>query len=185
MIHHSTQKKKFSKSAITEQCNNEATGFYVEWAEKTVSKKKPDVFTFHIIQRPDFFIWMLTLPNSMSDFGPQENPLFTYPPNQLQDHTGKFLNTTITMHMQPGHLTAFHNSAWRSPCRTTVCCLADSFRSNTSEKLISISISSSSSLPPPPLPPSPSHVIVLPGELQYALQRHEMCVMHTIWKISL
>jgi len=52
---------------------------------------------------------MLTLANSMSDFGPQEKPLFTDPPNQLQDHTSKFLHTIITLHVQPGQLAAFHN----------------------------------------------------------------------------
>jgi len=37
MIYHSNQ-TKFSKSANMEQHNNEETGFYVEWAQSTVSK---------------------------------------------------------------------------------------------------------------------------------------------------
>ena len=142
MIYHSTQ-TKFSKSANMEQHNNEATSFYVEWTQ-ALFQKQPDVFTFHIILWPGLFIGMLTLPNSMSDFGPQEKPLFNDLPNQLQDHTSKFLHTTITLHIQPGQLAAFNNPAWRSPCRT--CYFADSFKSNNCEKLISISISSS---PPP------------------------------------
>ena len=113
-------------------------------------QKQPDVFTFHIILWPGLFIGIFTLPNSRPDFGPQEKPLFTDPPNQLQDHTSKFLHTTITLHIQSGQLASFHNPAWRFPCRT-MGYFADSFKSNTSEKLISISVSSSSpSQTPPP-----------------------------------
>ena len=136
---------------------------------RAMFQKQPDVFTFHIILWPGLFIGMLTLPNSMPDFGPQEKPLFTDPLNQLQDHTSKFLLSIIALHIQSDQLAAFHNHAQRFLCRTTGC-FADLFKSNTSEKLISISVSSSS-----PSPPPPPHVMALPsGKLQYALQKHEM-----------
>jgi hypothetical protein len=87
---------KFSKSAIMRKHNDETTGFRrmsMEYYFKTSHR-----FLLFILICDEFYsTWMLTLPNGVSDFGPQENRKFTVVPNQLQDHTRKFLHTTITL----------------------------------------------------------------------------------------